>query len=67
MLYTSTVPSPTILAYLIALTEKCYLLLLSLLAGSQQEDVQFGKLQPSHPTPGLGTSGLGRHPAAHTR
>ena len=65
MLYTSTVRSPTILAYLIALTEKCCLLLLSPLAGSQQEDVHLGKLQPSHPIDGPGTNRLCRHLAVH--
>lgn len=41
MLYTSTVRSSATLAYVIALTEKFYLLLLSPLAGSQQEDVSW--------------------------
>lgn len=66
MLYTSTVDSPTVLAYLIALTEKCYLLWLSPLAGSQQEDMHLRKLQPSHLVQGLGTNQLCGHPAAHT-
>lgn len=60
MLYTSTVRSSATLAYVIALTEKFYLFLLSPLAGSQQEDVPQ-EAANTPPTHGPVTHQLCRH------